>query len=81
MCVPLTMALSPALLAATTLQPCRNAILLLSVSPSPLLLPLGFNPVEMQFFYSQLKEEHTSGQNQSAHFLVTIHVIVSEPVC
>ena len=35
MCVPLTIALSPAFLAASTLQPCRNAILLLSVSPWP----------------------------------------------
>ena len=25
-----------------------------------LQLPLDFNPVEMQFFYSQLKEEHIS---------------------
>ena len=60
-CAPLTIALCPALLAASTLQPCRNAILLLSVSPSAPLLPLDSNPVEMQFFYSQLKEEHTSG--------------------
>ena len=59
-CGPRTIALCPALLAASTLQPCRNAILLLSVSPLALLLPLDFNPVEMQFFYSQLKEEHTS---------------------
>ena len=59
-CGPRTIALCPALLAASTLQPCRNAILLLSVSPWALLLPLDFNPVETQFFYSQLKEEHTS---------------------
>ena len=60
MCVPLAIALCLALLAASTLQPCRNAILLLSVSPGAFLLPLDINPVEMQFFYSQLKEEHTS---------------------
>ena len=59
MCVPLTIALSPALLASSTVQPCRNAILLLSVFPWALLLPLDFNPVVLQFFYSQLKEEHT----------------------
>ena len=31
MCAPLTISLSPATLAAATLEPCRNAILLLSV--------------------------------------------------
>ena len=61
MCVPLAIALSSALLAASTLQPCRNAILLLSVSPPALLLPLDFNPVETQLFYFKLKQEHTSG--------------------
>ena len=34
-CGPRTIALCPALLAASTLQPCRTAILLLSVSPWP----------------------------------------------
>ena len=49
MCVPLTIALTPALLAASTFTPCRNAILLLSVSPA-LLLSLYFNKVETRFF-------------------------------
>ena len=35
MCAPPTKALSPALLDASTLQLCRNSILLLSVSPGP----------------------------------------------
>ena len=35
MCAALAMALNPALLTASTLQPCRNAILLLKVSPWP----------------------------------------------
>ena len=65
MCVPLTIALCPALLATSALQPCRNAILLLSVSPSALLLPPDINPVEMQFFYSQLKGEHTTAAGKS----------------
>ena len=73
MCGPLTIALSPALLAASTVQPCRNAILLLSVFPWALLLPLDFNPVVLQFFYSQLKEEHTPAPNPTA---TTPHLIM-----
>ena len=37
----------------------RCVRLLQQFSPRPSSLPLHLNPVEMQFFKSQLKEEHT----------------------